>query len=121
MSVLSALEGLSVATPALTAYILPAAIGVLTALFFIQKHGTGNVGKFFGPVMLVWFSTLAILGLISIIKHVITSYSIHYTKLYEAQGRLTNVLIMVLSGTRRSWLTVDTNSDFKVSISYNFV
>ncbi len=77
MSVLSALEGLSVATPALTAYILPAAIGVLTALFFIQKHGTGNVGKFFGPVMLVWFSTLAILGLISIIKHPQVLAAIH--------------------------------------------
>ncbi len=69
MSVLSALEGLSVATPALTPYILPVAIAVLTALFMIQKHGTGSVGKLFGPVMLVWFISLGTLGAISIFKN----------------------------------------------------
>ena len=69
MSVLSALEGLSVATPALSPYILPAAIAVLTGLFFIQKHGTGNMGKLFGPIMLVWFVSLGVLGAISIFKN----------------------------------------------------
>ena len=69
MSVLSALEGLSVATPALTPYILPVAIAVLTALFVIQKHGTGSVGKLFGPVMLLWFFSLGTLGAISIFKN----------------------------------------------------
>ncbi|MFB0975622.1 MAG: low affinity potassium transporter Kup [Tolumonas sp.] len=69
MSVLSALEGLSIATPALSPYILPAAIAVLTALFMIQKHGTGSVGKMFGPIMVVWFISLGILGAISIFNH----------------------------------------------------
>ncbi len=69
MSVLSALEGLSVATPALSPYILPVAIAVLTALFMIQKHGTGSVGKLFGPVMLLWFFSLGTLGAISIFKN----------------------------------------------------
>jgi KUP system potassium uptake protein len=69
MSVLSALEGLSVATPALSPYILPVAIAVLTGLFFIQKHGTGSMGKLFGPIMLVWFVSLGVLGAISVFKH----------------------------------------------------
>lgn len=69
MSVLSALEGLSVATPALSPYILPVAIAVLTALFVIQKHGTGSVGKFFGPIMLIWFISLGVLGALSVMKH----------------------------------------------------
>ena len=69
MSVLSALEGLSVATPILTTYILPAAVIVLTALFMIQKHGTGSMGKMFGPIMLIWFVSLGTLGAISIFKN----------------------------------------------------
>jgi KUP system potassium uptake protein len=69
MSVLSALEGLSVATPALSPYILPVAIAVLTGLFVIQKHGTGSMGKLFGPIMLVWFVSLGVLGAISVFKH----------------------------------------------------
>ena len=69
MSVLSALEGLEVATPLLTPYILPVAIGVLTGLFFIQKHGTAKVGRLFGPVMLIWFVSLGLLGAVAIVKH----------------------------------------------------
>ena len=66
ISVLSAVEGLSVAAPALEHLILPVTIGVITGLFFIQRHGTGSVGKLFGPVTLLWFAALAMLGLISI-------------------------------------------------------
>jgi KUP system potassium uptake protein len=69
MSVLSALEGLQVVTPLLSPYILPAAIVVLTLLFMIQKHGTAKVGRLFGPIMLVWFGSLGVLGLASILKH----------------------------------------------------
>ncbi len=67
MSVLSAMEGLEIAAPNLDSYIVPLSILVLTLLFFIQKHGTGLVGKLFAPVMLVWFLVLAVLGLNSII------------------------------------------------------
>jgi len=66
ISVLSAVEGLSVAAPTLEHLILPITIGVLTGLFFIQRHGTGSVGKLFGPVTLLWFAALGILGAISI-------------------------------------------------------
>jgi potassium uptake protein len=69
MSVLSALEGLQVVTPVLTPYILPVAVAVLTLLFFIQKHGTAKVGRLFGPIMLIWFASLGLLGLMAIIQY----------------------------------------------------
>ena len=66
ISVLSALEGLEVATPLLTPYVLPITLFVLFVLFFFQRHGTGSVGKFFGPVMILWFASLAVLGILNI-------------------------------------------------------
>jgi KUP system potassium uptake protein len=67
ISVLSAVEGLNVVAPALKDYIVPIAAIVLTVLFAIQKHGTGAVGRFFGPVMCAWFGVLAVLGAIKIL------------------------------------------------------
>ncbi|RTG01687.1 low affinity potassium transporter Kup [Serratia marcescens] len=69
ISVMSAIEGLEIAAPALDAYIVPLSILVLTLLFVIQKHGTGSVGKLFAPVMLLWFIVLAVLGARSIISN----------------------------------------------------
>lgn len=66
ISVLSAIEGLSIATPRFEHLVIPITIGILFGLFFIQRHGTGRVGGLFGPVTVVWFLTLAILGAISI-------------------------------------------------------
>ncbi|MDE2388940.1 MAG: potassium transporter Kup [Betaproteobacteria bacterium] len=66
ISVLSAVEGLEVAAPLLQPYVLPIAIGVLIALFLIQQRGTGSIGTLFGPVMLLWFATLAFSGAINI-------------------------------------------------------
>lgn len=62
ISVLSAVEGLQVASPALSAQILPISIGILIALFWLQRHGTHAVGRFFGPVVIVWFLALAAVG-----------------------------------------------------------
>ena len=63
ISVLSAVEGLKVATPAFEPHVVPLAITILVGLFLVQRHGTGGVGKLFGPVMCIWFATLAVLGL----------------------------------------------------------
>jgi len=63
MSVLSAVEGLAVATPNLAHFVLPGAVLILTALFFMQRRGTGAMGKLFGPITLTWFVVLALLGL----------------------------------------------------------
>nr|Q47IT9.1 RecName: Full=Probable potassium transport system protein Kup 1 [Dechloromonas aromatica RCB] len=69
MSVLSAVEGLEVATPALKPFVIPLTMVVLFILFFVQRSGTATVGAFFGPVMLVWFSALALLGVHNIVDH----------------------------------------------------
>ena len=66
ISVLSAVEGISVATPQFEKFIIPITIGVLVGLFLIQKQGTGRVGKLFGPITMVWFITLAVMGGLSI-------------------------------------------------------
>ena len=66
ISVLSALEGLDVATPAFKPYVIPMTLLVLFLLFFFQKRGTASVGALFGPVMMLWFSTLAVLGAVSL-------------------------------------------------------
>src|SRR5580658_7301275 len=63
ISVLSAIEGLAVASPRLSPLVVPLTCGILIGLFSIQRLGTGGVGKVFGPVMVVWFGTLAVLGM----------------------------------------------------------
>jgi len=68
ISVLSAVEGLEVATPLFTPYIIPITIVILIALFLAQRHGTARVGVMFGPVTLVWFVTLAVLGIRQIVQ-----------------------------------------------------
>jgi KUP system potassium uptake protein len=67
ISVLSAVEGMEVVAPGLSPAVLPIALVVLTALFAIQRFGTGVVGKAFGPVMAVWFAMLAVTGLVGVI------------------------------------------------------
>jgi KUP system potassium uptake protein len=66
ISVLSAIEGLQTATPALSHFVLPLTVAVLVALYLFQKRGTAGIGKWFGPVMLVWFFTLAVMGIVNI-------------------------------------------------------
>jgi KUP system potassium uptake protein len=67
ISVLSAVEGLEEVSPAFASWVLPIAVAILMCLFMVQSRGTGAVGKVFGPIMMVWFATLAILGLSKII------------------------------------------------------
>ena len=67
ISVLSAVEGLQVITPAFTPFIIPLALVILVFLFVIQRHGTASVGRLFGPVMILWFTTLTVLGVNAIL------------------------------------------------------
>ena len=68
ISVLSAVEGLSVATPAFEHWVVPITIAILVGLFSIQSRGTGAVGKLFGPITLLWLTVLAALGAVSIVQ-----------------------------------------------------
>src|SRR5215472_7696328 len=69
ISVLSALEGLNMVTPAVQPFVVPAAVAILLALFAIQSRGTAAIGHLFGPVMLIWFVCIAALGVAGIVKH----------------------------------------------------
>jgi KUP system potassium uptake protein len=69
ISVLSAIEGLEVAAPALHRYVLPLAVAVLVALYMLQKRGTAGIGRWFGPIMVVWFATLATMGVVNIVQN----------------------------------------------------
>lgn len=69
ISVLGAIEGLKVATPALDSYVIPIALSVLVPLFLLQKKGSGRVGLFFSPIMSVWFLVLAVSGAASVARH----------------------------------------------------
>jgi KUP system potassium uptake protein len=66
ISVLSAIEGLEVATPAFRPYVVPLTVAVLVALYMVQYRGTAGIGKWFGPIMLVWFMALAAMGIVNI-------------------------------------------------------
>ncbi len=69
ISVLSAAEGLRIIAPELQKYVIPLTLVILAALFMLQHRGTAHIGKLFGPVILVWFSVLAVLGLWQVVQH----------------------------------------------------
>ena len=69
ISVLSAVEGLEVVSPHFKQYVIPLTLVVLFCLFAVQKRGTSGIGKFFGPVTLIWFLTIAVLGVSHIVTH----------------------------------------------------
>lgn len=68
ISVLSAIEGLKVAAPGLEPFVVPLTVIVLVGLYSLQAHGTAGIGKWFGPIMMVWFATLAVMGIVNIIE-----------------------------------------------------
>lgn len=80
ISVLSAVEGLEIISPHFRQYVIPITLAVLLGLFAIQKHGTAGIGKFFGPLMVLWFITIALLGLAQIMHHpeILKAVSPHY-------------------------------------------
>jgi KUP system potassium uptake protein len=91
ISVLSAVEGVNVATNIFKPYTMPIAVLILVGLFAIQSRGTGTVGKAFGPVMLVWFATMGLLGINGILQHlqVLEALNpVHATRLLMTHGFL---------------------------------
>jgi KUP system potassium uptake protein len=69
ITVLGAMEGLKIATAQLTPFVVPLSLAILVGLFSIQRVGTGGVARVFGPVMLVWFGVIALLGLAEVVRH----------------------------------------------------
>ncbi len=96
ISVLSALEGLNMVTPAFQPYVLPGAFVILIALFAAQPLGTERIGKAFGPIMLIWFLVMAILGILGILHHpgVFAAVNPLYGLRYLFSGGLTAFLVL---------------------------
>jgi KUP system potassium uptake protein len=96
ISVLSAVEGLHVAAPGLAAFVLPVTIVILIGLFGVQHHGSGSIGRFFGPVMLLWFVVLGVLGLRGIIMEpaVLAAFNPRHAVLFFSNNGLTGFLTL---------------------------
>jgi KUP system potassium uptake protein len=112
ISVLSAVEGLHLATPAFDRYVIPIALMILVGLFLIQRHGTARVGSLFGPVMLVWFAVLAILGVHGILMNpqVLAALNPMYGVLFFVENGLAGFIIfgaVVLAVTGTEGLYAD--------------
>ncbi|MDB5869996.1 MAG: potassium transporter, partial [Polaromonas sp.] len=84
ISVLSAVEGLEVISPTFTKAVIPTTLVILFGLFAVQKHGTSGIGKFFGPITIVWFIVLALLGVSQIVTHpeILMALSPHYALMF---------------------------------------
>jgi len=105
ISVLSAIEGLEVITPTFKPYVIPLSLVVLVFLFFIQRHGTASVGKLFGPVMMLWFGVLAVMGVINIVaepgvlRALNPSWGVNYFMANPGLGFLSlGAVVLVLTG-----------------------
>jgi KUP system potassium uptake protein len=96
ISVLSALEGVNVATTALKPYVLPVAVGVLLGFFALQRFGTAKIGVAFGPIMLIWFVVIGLLGLTGIIENpkVLLAIDPRYAISFLAHGGSTGFLVL---------------------------
>ncbi|MBA3469321.1 MAG: KUP/HAK/KT family potassium transporter, partial [Herpetosiphonaceae bacterium] len=96
ISVLSAVEGLKIATPLFQPYVIPITIGILVGLFMIQRHGTGLVGRFFGPITLLWFIVLGALGVVHIVRYpaVLSAINPMYSVTFFREDGLQGFLIL---------------------------
>jgi KUP system potassium uptake protein len=96
ISVLSAVEGLDIATPLLQPYVIPITLVILLGLFLIQSRGTARVGIYFGPVMVLWFATLGLLGLFNLVRapEVLAAFNPEYAFNFFVVNRWTGFLVM---------------------------
>ncbi|MBG9389242.1 potassium transporter Kup [Caenimonas aquaedulcis] len=96
ISVLSAVEGLEVVSPALMHYVIPVTLAVLFCLFAVQKRGTAGIGRFFGPITLVWFIVIASLGVSHIVTNpvVLKALSPHHALLFMWHNPATTFIIL---------------------------
>jgi len=96
ISVLSAVEGLEVVSPAFKKYVIPLTIVILFGLFAVQKRGTSGIGKFFGPITVVWFAAIAVLGVYHIAEHpeIMWAISPHYAVMFMVNEPAITFLIL---------------------------
>jgi KUP system potassium uptake protein len=105
ISVLSAVEGLKVATLRFEHYVVPFTIAILLCLFFVQRQGTGRIGYFFGPVISIWFTALAVLGIKGIVSNPSVLWAVnpaHAIRFFMSNGTMgyfvLGAVILVITG-----------------------
>ncbi|QJR15830.1 potassium transporter Kup [Usitatibacter palustris] len=105
ISVLSAVEGLAVATPAFGPYVIPIALAILTGLFVIQRHGTARMGALFGPITILWFLCIGAIGAVhvwanpSVLRAFNPAYAVYFFELYPLAGFLVlGAVFLALTG-----------------------
>jgi KUP system potassium uptake protein len=96
ISVLGAVEGLEVVSPTFKKFVIPLTLVILLALFMVQKHGTASMGRFFGPIMVLWFVVIAGLGLVNIAAdpHILVAISPHYAVAFMWDNPGTTFIIL---------------------------
>ena len=96
ISVLSAVEGLEVVSPAFVKFVIPLTLVILFGLFAVQKRGTGGIGKFFGPITLVWFAAISVLGIYHIASQpaILWAISPHYAVRFIVNEPMTTFIIL---------------------------
>jgi KUP system potassium uptake protein len=128
ISVLSALEGFEQAAPGLSSYVLPAAVVILVALFAVQPLGTARIGRAFGPIMLVWFVVMAVLGLYGIARHpsIVAALNPVYGLRYLFSGGLTSFLVLggvflCVTGAEALYADMGHFGPAPIRLAWNFV
>ena len=96
ISVLSAVEGLEVVSPAFTKYVIPITLGILFALFLVQKRGTADIGRFFGPITMVWFIAIGVLGAMQIVGNpaILKALNPYYALAFMIGSPVTTFIIL---------------------------
>ncbi len=128
ISVLAALEGLEVATTRAKPLVIPLTCGILFVLFWVQSHGTGRIGKFFGPVMILWFAVIALLGVMAISREPDILAAInpaHAIRFFSDNGLagffLLGAVVLVVTGCEALYADMGHFGTKPIRISWYFV
>jgi KUP system potassium uptake protein len=125
VSILSAIEGLQVATPVFSHWVVPISVAILVALFVIQRHGTHRVGGLFGPVMVVWFLTLVVLGFRWIVQapEVLMAFDPRYAvRFFAEQGwhgfAVLGAVVLVVTGAEALYADMGHFGRFPIRLAW---
>ncbi len=127
ISVMSAIEGLEVSSPELKTYVLPISAVVIVGLFAVQYRGTGSVGRLFGPVMAVWFVTIALLGVDQLRLHpyvllaVSPSYAVHLCIVHRALAFIVlGAVVLCVTGAEALYADMGHFGAYPIRVSWTF-
>ncbi|MGD9947207.1 MAG: potassium transporter Kup [Desulfobulbus sp.] len=128
ISVLSAVEGLRIITPALKPLVLPTTVAILIGLFSLQRAGTARIGRLFGPIMLLWFMLLALLGLVQIIQHpqilaaLLPWYGLHFLLVNKLAGFVVlGAVLLVVTGAEALYADLGHFGKTPIRLAWAFI